>query len=140
MSILKEQTVYGHHNVAIISFWSWKHQKKWTNKENKGPIALKKKDQIMHWLYPPVDWPNPTADKVWWVVVRDWGFWEIIEQNLCKSALQQFFNKKNYADIINSYAHWRISNNVFNFVTFFKSKMTVYLDLSFWPIYFYPSI
>ena len=51
-------------------------------------------------------------------VIRDWSFWEIIEQHLCKRIFQLFFFKFFFADILNSYAHWRISNNIFNFVTF----------------------
>ena len=58
----------------------------------------------------------------------DWSFREIIEQYLCKSAFQLFLSKNNDADIFNSYAHRRISNTIFNFVTFLKSKMTSPFD------------
>ena len=52
----------------------------------------------------------------------------IIEQNLCKSAFQLFLSTKFNANILNSYAHGRLSKNIFNFVTFKKSKMTSPFD------------
>ena len=58
---------------------------------------------------------------------RDWSFWETIEQNLCKSGFQLIFSKKNYADILDPYAHWKISNNISNFVTFENQRWPLLL-------------
>ena len=48
----------------------------------------------------------------------------IVDQYPCKSDLEPLLWKCFYADNFYFYADWRISNNIFHFVTFEKSKTT----------------
>ena len=48
----------------------------------------------------------------------------IVDQYLCKSDLKPLFWKCFNADNFYFYADWRISNNIFHFITFEKSKTT----------------
>ena len=79
------------------------------------------------------------AVKLWGLKddLRDWGFWEIIEQNLCKSALQQFLQNIFFADILNSYAHWRISNYILTLLHFNNQRwplLLIGMKQQGWPI------
>ena len=48
----------------------------------------------------------------------------IVDQYPCKSDLEPFFWKCFNADQFYFYADWRISNNIFHFITFEESKTT----------------
>ena len=67
---------------------------------------------------------------IWWVQVqiKTGASEKLLSKTYAKVPYKYIFQKKINADILNSYAHWRILNNIFNLVTFLNSKMTSPFD------------
>ena len=69
LSILIEQTMYGHHNGVILPLGHEKTRRIKQLKKNLGPILLKYEAQL-DWLQLPADWLHPLAD--WLQSPADW--------------------------------------------------------------------